>query len=186
MQLVITSLIFNISPAHLAFATRNRAQHWLSIVMGIINSPQANLCHELHFWAQFHNPLWKENCMAQVTSSALVSGQGAPQRLCPGETLSPRPIQPWEAQAQTVSWLQSVCVPHRASLPAGEIQGTKTLGHYQPKLTHTINNHYFCTAYCLAPQPHLALLSASQLYTCSLPCSLQTMQLLGWLLKLQI
>lgn len=42
---VITSLILNISPAHLAFATRNKFQHWLSMVMGIINSPQANLRH---------------------------------------------------------------------------------------------------------------------------------------------
>lgn len=66
---------------------------------------------------------------------------------------------------------------------AGEIWRMKALGHYQPKSTHTINNHYSCTVYCLAPSARLALLFASQLYTCLLPHSLQPMQLLGRLLK---
>lgn len=173
--------MFNISPAHLVFASRNRAQHWWSMVMGIMNRAQANprrasrpsLCAKRTTGHRSHPQPWgllSVHPKGSVLGKCCLQGQSSPGK--------PR-------HRQFPGYKVFVFCTERL-LPAGEIQGMKTLGHYQPESTHAINDHYFCTAYCLAPRPHLALLSAPQLYTRPLPHGLQTMQLLGWLLKLQI
>lgn len=139
-------------------------------------TPHRQTCVVYCVRTQFWDPLWTETCKAQVTSPALVLLRGHPKAVSWGNAVpkvSAAPGSPGTGSFQVTRYLSGEM--------AQRLWGFISLSQHTLLIIITAALHI-----AWHPRPDLALLSASQLYTCSLPHSLQTMQLLGWLLKLYI